>query len=300
MTALLLEPACDSPSDVIDALDEVDSNANALAVRNAELEGLLPFIRRCARRYASSADRDDLAQDAAVYFLRRWPKYRPGELGKWVCAARVVEQTRNLTRAHALRLGNRPPGGRFDGHLGPFLADLAADQKADDPAEAAALAELSRSAVAALARIDPGYAALLAERYFRGRSARDVATGLGVSEVTVGIYTKEAVQAARTSLGLNPEPDTGHGPDPMPKRTTRREARRAGQQARKEERAAREERIRELLGQGLGRWDVARLTGTSYGYVLRLAARLAARLATELEAEGAGAGVEAEAEAVAV
>jgi RNA polymerase sigma factor (sigma-70 family) len=191
MTAIALEPACDSPSDVI--------NADAVAVRNAELEGLLPFIRRCARRYVPSGEHDDLAQDAAVYFLRWWPRYRPGELGRWVCAARVVERARNLSRA--LRLRSRPPEGRFDGHLGSFLADLAANAKADDPAEAAALAELSRSAVAALARIDPGYAALLAERYLRGKSARDVATKLGVTDVTVGVYTTEAVRAARTRGG---------------------------------------------------------------------------------------------------
>ena len=155
-----------------------------------ELLAEVGWVRALARQVAGDAHAaDDLAQDALLVALRGAPD-RPRSLRSWLGAV-----VRNLGRT--ARRGERRRARRE--------ADAGRPEAAPSTLELVERAATQRALVGTLLALEEPYRGVLLERFFEGRSPREIADRSGVPESTVATRSAEGIRRLRARLAARGE-----------------------------------------------------------------------------------------------
>jgi len=144
------------------------------------------FVRALARSLVRDAHRaDDVEQETWLRWLRRPPPRLESAAG-WL--AHVVRSTSANAR-------------RTDGRRAEVEARAVPAEEGTTPAEDAAQSEILARVAAAVHELDEPYRATLLARYYRGRSARELAREAGLPHATVRSREQRGLARLRARLG---------------------------------------------------------------------------------------------------
>lgn len=222
---------------------------------------LYPFLLRVAkRRPLQGMTHRDLAQAAALFFLRTFPRYLPDGRGVWFTAARIVAAARALEKGPLAQLKRR-----CQGQVRPLGRDRV-DEGAPEPANRLAIPDQVEAMLAELGRTDEAHAEVLRLRYLEERGVREIADELDLTAGDVGRCLQRARSFLRKRYAVISVAQTS--------RAVRERAAIAEREHFREERRRKAE---ELARQGHSACAIARLLGASRGLARRAVYRVQGR-----------------------